>query len=40
MMADVFEDLSLEVGFGREDSSGDEISLDLRKPDLDLIEPR
>lgn len=37
--ADVFHDLALEVDLGSEDAPRDEVALDLREPDLDLVEP-
>ena len=39
-MTDIAHDLSVEVGLGFEDAACNEVSLDLREPDLDLIEPR
>ena len=39
-MADVAHDLAVEVGLGFEDAACNEVSLDLREPDLDLIKPR
>jgi hypothetical protein len=39
-MANVAPDLAMEIGFGFEDATGNEVSLDFGKPDLDLIEPR
>ena len=39
-MADIAHDLAVEVGLGFENAACNEISLDLREPDLDLIKPR
>jgi hypothetical protein len=40
VMADVAHDFAMEIAFRVEDATGDEIPLDFREPDLDLIEPR
>src|SRR5215207_144284 len=40
VMADVAHDFAMEIALGVEDATGDEIPLDFREPDLDLIEPR
>jgi hypothetical protein len=39
VLPDVTDQLSGEVGCRSEDSASDNIALDFRKPDLDLIEP-
>ena len=39
-MADIADDLAVEVGLGFEDAACNEVSLDLGEPDLDLIKPR
>ena len=39
VVADVAKQLLREVTDGREDAARDDVSLDLGKPDLDLIEP-
>jgi hypothetical protein len=36
---DVAHDLAFEIGSRREDAASDQVTLDLRKPDFDLIEP-
>src|SRR5262249_2388107 len=38
--ADVAPNLPREVSDGREDAAREQIALDLRKPELDLVEPR
>ena len=38
--ADVAHELAPEVRRGRKDAAGDDITLDLREPELDLVEPR
>ncbi len=38
--ADVAHDFSLEVNLRGEDPAGDEVTLNLGEPNLDLIEPR
>jgi hypothetical protein len=38
-MPNVATNLSGEVSDGREDAAGEQLALDLRKPELDLIEP-
>ena len=37
--ADVAHEISREIFNGGEDSSGDNLPLDLGEPDLDLVEP-
>ena len=39
-MADIADDLAVEVGLGFEDAACNEVSLDLGEPDFDLIKPR
>ena len=39
-MADVAHDFAMEIALGVEDPTCDEVSLDFREPDLDLVEPR
>ena len=36
---DVAHDLSFEIVSRREDAASDQVTLDLRKPDFDLVEP-
>src|ERR1700752_1184562 len=36
---DVAHDLWFEIVSGREDAASDQVALDFRKPDLDLVEP-
>jgi hypothetical protein len=36
---DIASDFVGEVGFGREDATGDQIALNFGEPDFDLIEP-
>ena len=36
---DIASDFANEVGFGREDATGDQIALNFGEPDFDLIEP-
>jgi len=36
---DIASDFAGEVGFGREDATGDQIALNFGEPDFDLIEP-
>ena len=36
---DVAHDLSFEIVSGLEDPTSDQVTLDLRKPDFDLVEP-
>ena len=40
VMADIADDLAVEVGLGFEDAACNEVSLDLGEPDFDLIKPR
>jgi hypothetical protein len=40
VMADVAHDFAVEITGGVEDAPGNEIPLNFREPDLDLIEPR
>ena len=37
--ADVAHEFSFEVGLGSENSAGDQVALDLGKPELDLVKP-
>jgi hypothetical protein len=39
VMTNVPHELASKIGFGGEDASGDDIALDLREPDFDLVEP-
>lgn len=38
-MTNVAHDFSREISFGAKDASGDEVTLDFAKPDLNLVEP-
>src|ERR1022692_5172510 len=40
VLADVSQELSLQVGDGSEYASRDDVALDLAEPQLDLIQPR
>ena len=40
VLADVSRELVLQVGNGSEDTSGDDVALDLAEPQLDLVQPR
>ena len=40
VVADVAHELALQVGDGSEDTSGDNVALDLAEPQLDLVQPR
>jgi len=40
VMADVAHDFAMKIAGGVKDAAGDELPLDFRKPELDLIEPR
>ena len=37
---DVAHDLAFEIVSRGEDAASDQVTLDLRKPDFDLVEPR
>src|SRR5688500_7867891 len=39
VMADVAADLASEIGDGGEDAAGNDVTLDLGEPELDLVEP-
>ena len=40
VVTNVLEDLTLQIGDGREDTAREDVALDLREPQLDLIQPR
>ena len=40
MLPDVVHELAAKIGRGFEDAAGDHVALDLRKPELNLVEPR
>jgi hypothetical protein len=39
VVTDVAHDFAFEIVSRREDAASDQVTLDLRKPDFDLIEP-
>ena len=40
VLSDVVHELPAKIGRGGEDAAGDHVTLDLREPELDLVEPR
>src|SRR5207249_1430415 len=40
VVSDVRANAAREIGYRREDASSQQVALDLRKPQLDLVEPR
>jgi hypothetical protein len=39
VLADVSHELSAQIGDGGEDATGDDVALDPREPQFDLVEP-